>query len=52
MIGRATPKLVLEEIKPGVPAPPDLTETLHHIVFYAIKVMLEVIKILTLLMHL
>ena len=52
MIGRATPKLVPEEIKPGVLAPTDLTETLHHIVIHAINVMLEVIKILTLLMHL
>lgn len=52
MIGRTGPKLVLKEIKPGGLAPTDLIETLHYIVFYTINVMLEVIKILTLLVHL
>lgn len=44
MIGSTDPKLVPKEVKPGVLASTDLTETLHYFVFYTINVMLEVIK--------
>lgn len=52
MIGRMGPKLFLKDFKPGAFAPTDLIEILHYIAFYPINVMLEVIKILTLLIHL
>lgn len=46
------PKLFFTDIKPGGLALTDFIEILHYIVFYLIYVMFEVIKILTLRIHL